>query len=81
MHVLLIILGLLLMLFGGGCTLFFIATTVEGPRSMFYGFDMLLRIWMPFGLLPLVAGWFMFRHGLKIDREKRNARTPPEATP
>ena len=61
MHIFLKSIGLLLMLFGGGCTIVFIA--VDGDSE-------LLWLWLILGLAPLVRGLFLFRYGLKRDRER-----------
>lgn len=71
MHVLLIVVGLLLLLFGGGCTLMGLGMMVQEPQSMFADIALLMSIWLPFGLAPLIGGFFLFRQGLKIDRRKR----------
>ncbi len=81
MHVLLMILGALLMLFGGGCTLVFLATVYNGVEVLVEEPGLMLGVWLPFGVLPLVAGWFMLRKGWRIDREKRKAKAEPEAKP
>jgi hypothetical protein len=62
MHVFLMIIGLLLILFGGGCTIVFIA--VDGDVEF-------LWLWLALGLAPLVGGFFLIRHGLKLNRERR----------
>lgn len=71
MHVLLIVLGLLLLLFGGGCTLIGLFMVVQEPQNILPDMALLMSIWLPFGLAPLVGGYFLFRQGLKIDRRKR----------
>jgi hypothetical protein len=81
MHVLLIILGLLLLLFGGGCTLLLIGTYGSDPSHIQFDLSLILSLWLPLGLLPLVGGWFIFRHGLKIDRQKRKAMSGLETKP
>jgi hypothetical protein len=69
MPVLFIIIGLLLILFGGGCTVVFIAVDADSEFLLF---------WLVLGLAPLVGGFFLFRYGLKRDRERRKAaQTPP----
>jgi hypothetical protein len=60
MHVFLMIIGLLLILFGGGCTIVFIA--VDGDVEFRW-------LWLALGLAPLVGGFFLIRHGLKLNRE------------
>jgi hypothetical protein len=71
MHVLLIVLGLLLLLFGGGCTLIGLVVGFSEPQNFIRDMAMVMSIWLPFGLAPLVGGYFLFRQGLKIDRRKR----------
>ena len=62
MAILFIIIGLLLILLGGGCTIVFIA--VEGDLEF-------LWLWLALGLAPLVGGFLLIRHGLKLLRERR----------
>lgn len=62
MPILFIIIGLLLILFGGGCTIVFIA--VDGDLEF-------LWLWLALGVAPLVGGFFLIRHGLKRIRERR----------
>ena len=57
-----LIIGLLLILFGGGCTIVFIA--VDGDIEF-------LWLWLALGLAPLVGGFFLIRHGLQLLRERR----------
>ena len=66
MPILLMILGLLLILFGGGCTVIFFGM---GPDSEF------LLLWLGLGVLPLVGGFLLVRYGLKLRRE-RQAQLP-----
>lgn len=76
MHVLLIIIGLLFMLFGGGCTLLIAGLSFTEPSSILNdptGLSVLIFM----GLLPLGIGWLLFRWGMKIDREKRRAGARP----
>jgi len=73
MHVLAIVLGLLLLLFGGGCTLIFLVAAIMDFRSMIADIPLLLTLWVPLGVAPMVGGWFLFRHGLRKDRERRAA--------
>lgn len=65
MPIFLMIIGLLLILFGGGCTIVFIA--VDGDIEF-------LWLWLALGGAPLVGGFFVVRHGLKLLRERRNAK-------
>jgi UPF0716 family protein affecting phage T7 exclusion len=62
MPIFLMIIGLLLILFGGGCTIVFIA--VDGDIEF-------LWLWLALGLAPLVGGFFLIRHGLRLLRERR----------
>lgn len=62
MPILFIIIGLLLILFGGGCTIVFIA--VDGDLEFLWH-------WLALGVVPLVGGFFLIRHGLKRIRERR----------
>ncbi len=71
MHVLLIVIGLLLLLFGGGCTLIGLGLIVWEPQNFARDMETIVSIWLPFGLAPLVGGYFLFRQGLKIDRQRR----------
>jgi membrane protein implicated in regulation of membrane protease activity len=80
-HVLLIILGLLLLLFGGGCTLIFLIGGLMDLKSMLADIPLLLTLWVPLGLLPLVLGWYLLRAGLRKEREKRQAKPPPPEGP
>jgi hypothetical protein len=77
MHVLLIILGLLLLLFGGGCTVIFVGLGLQDPSSMLGDMALLLQLWLPLGLAPLIGGFFLFRHGLKLKRERSKTRMQP----
>jgi hypothetical protein len=65
MHVLLMIIGLLLILFGGGCTFIFFGM---GPDSEF------LWLWLALGVAPLVGGFLLVRYGLRLRRERQAQR-------
>lgn len=73
MHILVMIAGLLLLLFGGGCTLFVVGLGVFDFRNFINDLPSVLPILVPFGLLPLGVGWLLFRWGLNRDRAKRQA--------
>ena len=73
MHIIVMIAGLLLLLFGGGCTLFVVGLGVFDFRNFINDLPNVLPILLPFGILPLVVGWLMFRWGLNRDRAKRKA--------
>lgn len=78
MHILAIVFGLLLIMFGGGCTLIFLFGGITDPRSMFSDMGLFLTLWIPLGLLPLAGGIPLFRWGLKADRAKRQAAAAPK---
>lgn len=79
MPVLLIIFGLLLMLFGGGCTLIVGGLFISDPSGSFGDLGSILPMWLGIGLAPLIGGIFVFRLGLKLDRERRRAAQAPPA--
>ena len=56
------IIGLLLILFGGGCTLIFFGM---GPDSEF------VLLWLGLGVVPLGGGLLLVRYGLRLRRERR----------
>ena len=62
MHVLLLVFGLLLVLFGGGCTVLFFG--MEAPSDF-------LMLWLGLGLAPLGGGIFLIRRGIRLRRERR----------
>ena len=78
MHILAIVFGLLLLVFGGGCTLVVVGSLLSDPGSMLSDLPLLLSIVVPLGILPAIGGWFLFRWGLKIDRQKRRQPPPTE---
>jgi Zn-dependent protease with chaperone function len=60
MRILALIAGILLILFGGGCSALFFSTVVpEGNGGDFLG------MWIVGGLLPLAAGILLVRWGMK----------------
>jgi integral membrane sensor domain MASE1 len=71
MHVLLIVIGLLLALFGGGCVAFVAVLAIADTRSFISSLWETMPLVSMFGLLPLAAGLVLFRFGMKIDRDKR----------
>lgn len=73
MHVLLIVVGLILAVFGGGCTLIVGGLVISDPQSMSSDPFSVLGLGGGLGVLPLVIGILLFRWGLRIDREKRKA--------
>jgi hypothetical protein len=62
MPILLMILGLLLILFGGGCTMIFFGVGAETDFLWF---------WLGLGVAPLVGGFLLVRYGLRLRRERR----------
>ena len=74
MHIVAIIFGLLLLVFGGGCVLMFVGFGFTDPKGMLADIPLLLTIVVPLGVLPAALGWFLFRWGMKRDR-KRQAET------
>jgi membrane protein implicated in regulation of membrane protease activity len=70
MHIIVIMFGLLLALFGGGCTLIWGGAIVFSPNAARdlnnYGAALFFA-----GLLPLAAGVLMIKWGVRRDREKR----------
>ncbi len=73
MHVLYIVIGLLLMLFGGGCTVIVGGIFISDPNSILNDIASIFPLYLLVGLAPLAGGFFLFRHGLRIDRQKRQA--------
>lgn len=72
MHVVLIIIGLILLIFGGGCTLILVGGGLTATSSnILADVPLLLTFLIPFGILPAVIGWLLFRWGLGIGRRKR----------
>ena len=73
MYIILIIFGLLLLLFGGGCTLISLIMMVDSQTSM-DNLGVILPYWIPLGLLPLIVGWLLVRAGIRSRRARRAAR-------
>jgi hypothetical protein len=65
MPILLMILGLLLILFGGGCTMIFFGVGAETD---------FLWLWLGLGAAPLVGGFLLVRYGLRLRRERQVQR-------
>lgn len=66
MPILLMILGLLLVLFGGGCTLIFFGMGLDSE---------FLLLWLALGAAPLAGGFLLVRYGLRLRRERQGQRT------
>jgi hypothetical protein len=87
MYIIAIAVGVLLVLFGGGCTLIMGGLVVSDPGSLTNDLGMVLSIVLPLGILPLGVGILLIRWGVKKDRERRSARSQappgsgPEASP
>ncbi len=77
MHVLLIVIGLLLAVFGGGCVLIMGVLVAGDLRSALNDLPTLFGFGGLLGLLPLAVGILLIRAGLRIDREKRKATIAP----
>lgn len=80
MNVLLIVLGLLLILFGGGCTIIVGGVGISDPSSLTSDWQLVLSIWLPLGLVPLALGIWLFRVGLRNERERRAAAASEPVT-
>lgn len=77
MYILAIAIGLLLVLFGGGCTLIMGGVVISDPGSLANDLGMVLLIVLPLGILPLAVGILLIRWGVKKDRARRSARSQP----
>lgn len=73
MHVLLIVIGLILAVFGGGCVLIVGGLVVSDPQSVVNDPMSIVGLGGGLGVLPLAAGLLLFRWGLRIDRERPKA--------
>jgi hypothetical protein len=75
MHIVVFILAALLLLFGGGCTLVFLVSTIEDPRAMYVDIGAVVAIWLPLGLGPLAAGIALWRVALNMKRKRDSGLT------
>lgn len=73
MHVILIVIGGLLMLCGGSCTLIVGGLVIADPQSLWSDPVSVIGLGGGIGVLPLVIGLLLLRAGLRIDRDKRKA--------
>jgi len=73
-HIVLIIFGVLLLLFGGGCTLIVLGEVSYDPSHFLSNFLDMMPFWIPLGLLPLIVGWLLVRWGVKWGRSKRGEK-------
>jgi hypothetical protein len=73
MPVLFIVVGLLLMLFGGGCALLAGGIFISDPKILLNDLSSLVPLYLGVAIAPLVGGFFLFRHGLRLDRERRRS--------
>jgi hypothetical protein len=71
MPVLFIVVGLLLMLFGGGCAILAGGIFISEPSILMDDLPSLVPLYLGVAIAPLVGGFFLFRHGLRQDRERR----------
>jgi hypothetical protein len=62
MPILLMILGLLLILFGGGCTVIFFGVGAETD---------FLWLWLGLGVVPLIGGFLLVRYGFRLRMERQ----------
>jgi hypothetical protein len=74
MHIILIIFGVLLLLFGGGCTLIVLWMMLSEPGRIGDTLVVVVPYWIPLGLLPLGIGWLLFRWGVKTRRAKQDQK-------
>lgn len=65
MYILYVILGVLLMGFGGGWTILYLGFEIYEAYIEFFPH------WLVLGLAPLAGGYFLMRHGLRLGRENR----------
>ena len=72
MFILAIIIGILLILFGGGCTLIVVGLGIADPKGLLSDLGWLMEVLIPFGILPLGIGILLVRWGVRQDRERRN---------
>lgn len=80
MHVLLIVFAVLLLLFGGGCTVVSLGYLVSGSANVAQDLRDGWWILVFLGIAPLAAGWLLLRHGLAIDRQRRKATKQRQET-
>lgn len=79
MHVLLIIVGLLFLFFGGGCTLLIAGFALSDPKAIVND-PSVAGVFIGMGLVPLGIGWLLFRWGVRIGRDKREAEAADVAS-
>ena len=74
MHVVAIILGLLLLAFGGGCSLLVLGDGINAsPSSMLYNTTLMVTVLLLLGILPALLGGLLLRWGLTASRRKAQA--------
>ena len=81
MAVLVLSIGVLLALFGGGCTLIMAGVALFDQASFFRDLGLMLGIVVPFGFLPLGLGVLLIRKGQAMRRKAREAAAPPANPP
>ena len=65
MSILYVIIGVLLMVFGGGWTILYLGFEIYEAYVEFFPH------WLVLGLAPVAGGYFLMRYGLTLGREKR----------
>ena len=71
MHVVAIILGLLLLAFGGGCSLLVLGDGINAsPSSILYDTSLMVTVLLFLGILPALLGGLLLRWGIAAGRRK-----------
>lgn len=74
MHVVAIIFGLLLLAFGGGCSLLVLGDGLNAsPSSMFYDRSLMFTVLLLLGVLPALLGGLLLRRGISAGRRKNQS--------
>jgi hypothetical protein len=74
MHVVAIIFGLLLLAFGGGCSLLVLGYGLNAsPSSMFYDRSLMFTVLLLLGVLPALLGGLLLRRGISAGRRKNQS--------
>ena len=77
MHVLAVIAGLLLLLFGAGCTAW--AIFADGQFAGLESLPWALMFVAIFGGVPAFVGWKLFRFGMSFDRRHAPSKQDEES--
>ena len=75
MYVVAAILGLLLLVFGGGCVIIMVGGTLFAGSGSLLANSQLFLLALPLGVLPAGLGWLLLRYGMRKAAEKH---PPPE---